>query len=74
MEEAVRMALGFGRVHVDSVKLCLSRLTTRGDGAPAPLEIDASRSWAHVGEQPIYLSAYNALLPRVAELPTNVAT
>jgi transposase len=61
LTQAMQLALELGAVHRDGVQLCLRQLS----GAPAPhatLDLSARAHLAGIGEQPVNLRQYDALL------------
>jgi hypothetical protein len=61
LEQAVDLALTYGCVHPDAVRLCAYQLLTT-QTAPDPLDLAHLAHLAEVGRQPLQLARYNQLL------------
>jgi len=61
MTKAIRMALELGAVHLDGVRLCLHQSDTEQE-MPLPLDLSSRSRLAGIGEQPVNLRQYDALL------------
>lgn len=65
MTKAIQMALELGAVHLDGVQLCLRQLDAE-QAVPASLDLSSRSGLAGIGEQPVNLHQYDALLMRSA--------
>jgi transposase len=61
LTQAIEAALQLGAVHLDGVQLCLRQLSA-GKELPAALDLSGHTRLAGIGEQPVNLSQYDALL------------
>ena len=61
IEAAVSLALGYGCVHFDGVRLCLNQLLHPDDGV-SPLNLESYPKLIGVGEQPVDVKCYEQLL------------
>ena len=59
--QAIETALALGAVHLDGVQLCLRQLTA-GQELPVALDLSGHTRLASIGEQPVNLQQYDALL------------
>lgn len=59
--QAIETALALGAVHLDGVQLCLRQLTA-GQELPLALDLSGHTRLASLGEQPVNLQKYDALL------------
>jgi len=59
--QAIETALALGAVHLDGVQLCLRQLTA-GQELPLALDLSGHTRLASLGEQPVNLQQYDALL------------
>jgi len=61
VERAMRAALELGAVHQDGVRLCLRHIQDP-QTSPPPLDLGAFPQLQSVGQQPVNLQQYDALL------------
>jgi len=61
MTKAIQMALELGAVHLDGVRLCLHQSHSEQE-MPLPLDLSSRSRLAGIGEQPVNLRQYDALL------------